>query len=300
MNPERKKRLFELFAGHAADTLTPEKHTELQAALRTDAEARRLWFVHQDIEMGLRTHHAAEPAERAESMTVVRWLSWRPLTAAAAGLMVGLLGAGLVWAKVSPRPAMAIPLLTESFEDAAMARDRGFPNRINVWSGDLSAPGVAADGVQPKDGGRMMILQPDPRRKFSYAMRFIELAPEAEATPTGSRQVEAIVSFHGGATNSADRYQMHLAAFADGPAEAKAIWHGNNLDEEALQRVSKAVTVGPSMAGWQTFRVTMDVPVGTRLVLISLAAAVADSDAPKTPHYLDDVQVRLISQPVLR
>jgi hypothetical protein len=39
----------------------------------------------------------------------------------------------------------------------------------------------------------------------------------------------------------------------------------------------------------------MDVPSGTRLLLISLAAAVADENGPKTAHYLDGVEVRMIS-----
>jgi hypothetical protein len=43
----------------------------------------------------------------------------------------------------------------------------------------------------------------------------------------------------------------------------------------------------------------MEVPAQTRWVLVSLAAAVADEAAAKTAHYLDDVQIRVITHDVL-
>jgi hypothetical protein len=96
MNSEQKKRLSELFTAHASDTLTPEEHEELQMHLRNDAEARERWFVHQDVEIGLRAHVAAErfaaPSERITSF----WLSWRPLSAAAALLFLGVMASRLV------------------------------------------------------------------------------------------------------------------------------------------------------------------------------------------------------------
>ena len=67
MNQDQKNRLFELFTAHAADTLTTAEHDELQSTLRADAEARQLWFVHQDVEMGLRAHPAIEPVAAAET-----------------------------------------------------------------------------------------------------------------------------------------------------------------------------------------------------------------------------------------
>ena len=89
MNPESKKRLFELFAAHAADSLTPEEHALLQETLRHDAEARRLWFVHQDVELGLHAHLPAESLVLPNvSAKPNRWLSWRPLAAAAAVLVL--------------------------------------------------------------------------------------------------------------------------------------------------------------------------------------------------------------------
>lgn len=54
MTPEQQSRLLDLFVACSQETVTEAEHQELQAVLRTDADARRLWFLHQDLELGLR------------------------------------------------------------------------------------------------------------------------------------------------------------------------------------------------------------------------------------------------------
>jgi ferric-dicitrate binding protein FerR (iron transport regulator) len=99
MSPEQKKHLFEWFAAHAADSLAPDEHAGLQEMLRHDSDARRLWFVHQDVEVGLRARLAAEQAGHATKMPVMNRrkvpLTWRPLAAAAAAVaLIGLVVLG--------------------------------------------------------------------------------------------------------------------------------------------------------------------------------------------------------------
>ncbi|MDB5343641.1 MAG: Redoxin domain protein [Schlesneria sp.] len=53
MTPDHKSRLLDLFVAWTQATITEAEDRELQAALRTDVEARRLWFLHQDLELGL-------------------------------------------------------------------------------------------------------------------------------------------------------------------------------------------------------------------------------------------------------
>ena len=54
MRPDQQDRLLELFAAYSHETLTELEHRELQAVLHVDVEARRLWFLHQDLELGLK------------------------------------------------------------------------------------------------------------------------------------------------------------------------------------------------------------------------------------------------------
>ena len=79
-------------------------------------------------------------------------------------------------------------------------------------------------------------------------------------------------------------------------AGARAIWFGGHLDEQALIHVAKTVKPHPDGRGWTTVRSVIDLPAGAKYLLISLAAGVADDNAPKTEHYLDDVQVQLITR----
>lgn len=50
MNSDKQKRLIELFAAKTDDSITANEHEELQQFLRSDAIARRMWFLHKDIE----------------------------------------------------------------------------------------------------------------------------------------------------------------------------------------------------------------------------------------------------------
>ena len=54
MTPDQQSHLLELFAAFSQETLTEEQHRKLQDVLRADVEARRFWFLYQDLELGLK------------------------------------------------------------------------------------------------------------------------------------------------------------------------------------------------------------------------------------------------------
>ncbi|HEY0982587.1 peroxiredoxin family protein [Schlesneria sp.] len=54
MKPEQQKRLIELFAACSLKRIPDDEHQELQDALRSDQESRELWFLYQDVELGLK------------------------------------------------------------------------------------------------------------------------------------------------------------------------------------------------------------------------------------------------------
>ena len=175
-------------------------------------------------------------------------------------------------------------LLTEGFENVAMPRDRGFPKRVDVWSGDLQAPQGDAAGVLPAEGQHMVSLSPVEKRKFSYASRFMDVGALAASGPTQSRQIEVTARFHGASPGAPDRFQIRLAAFAEDLAGARAIWFGGYLDEQALVHVARTVKPRPDAQGWTMVRSTIDLPAGAKYLLISLAAGVEGDQATKTAH----------------
>jgi len=296
--------LHDLIQRRLSGTLTEDEAAVLQAALAADAPLRRVYLDYMNLDVALASKAASDEATRdlivsAATRTVSRWFQWRRLTAAAAaGLLLGLCSASLVYGFVTQRQAQTHTqtVFTEGFEDVALPRDRGFPQRVGVWSGDLQAPQDAAPNVIPAEGRRMVLLPPVEQRMFSYASRFLDVTALPASGLAQTRQIEVTAQFHGTVPGVRDRFQIRLAAFAEDLAGARAIWFGGHLDEQALLHVSKTVTTAPDAHGWTTLRSTIDLPAGARHLLISLAARVADSETQKTGHYLDDVHVRLITR----
>jgi hypothetical protein len=302
VNPD----LHDLIERQLSGTLTDEEASLLQSALASDEESRRLYLDYMNLDAALASQAASQAAAReliaaSAAPASRRWFQRWPI-AAAVGVLAGLSAASLVYGIVAQRQVNSEPrvtaqtLLTEGFEDESMPRDRSFPRRADVWSGDLQAPQGAVAGVVPAEGQRMVLLPPVEKRRFSYASRFLDASALPPAGQGQSRQVEVTARFHGGPAGDDDRFQIRLAAFAEDIPGARAIWLGGHLDERALVHVAKTVKPSPDAQGWTTLRSAIDLPAGARYLLISLAAGVADDEAPKTEHYLDDVQVRLITR----
>jgi hypothetical protein len=291
-------RLHHLFGAHSDGTITPEEHAELQERLRNDPAARRLWFVHQDVDSGLHGLAHAMEQPRSNATAGGKWFNWRPLTAAAAGLIIGLSSASFVYGLVTPRQVKTQSVLTESFEDEDIPLDRGVPRRMEVWSGDLQTPQSTEGEVKPAEGLRMASLPPVERKKFSYAFRFLDMDKLPPMAASETRQLEVTAQFHSAVPGMRDRFQIRLAVFAEDIAGAREIWVSDQLDEQALLHVAKTVK-RDAAHGWTTVRSMIDVPAGARAVLVSLAAGTADNEAQKTEHFLDDVQIRLFTHEAL-
>ncbi|MEJ7594501.1 MAG: redoxin domain-containing protein [Planctomycetaceae bacterium] len=76
MTPDQQRRLHALFTDCSQGTLTETEHEELQAVLRTGVDARRLWFLHHDLELGLK-YLSHVPAELPEDGTHISMRSKR-------------------------------------------------------------------------------------------------------------------------------------------------------------------------------------------------------------------------------
>ena len=305
---------LELIRRYLDGTATAEETQALEALILRDPAMRRefLRYAHLDaalagnlrptmIEGVLRT---ARQTAQASAKPRPRWLQWRPLWAAAAGLVFGLFSASVVWAYAVPRAKTAVqrtvPIFTESFENPQSLPHRGFPTGAGGWFGDLSVASTAPDEVKPVDGKHMARLAPVEKRKFSYAYRIVDLADSPLPAGATSRQVEVTAAFHGSGAEVADRFQIRLAAFAETPGEIRPIWNDETtLFDRVLQHVGRNEVSKPGHRGWRTLKATMEIPSGTRSLVIALAAAVADESAPKTEHYLDDVHARFIISEVM-
>ena len=303
----------ELISAYLDGTLDEAGGTRLKAWLKESPENMRRFAAAALFDQQVRTavhSRAGAPAARTllqeppRTGKATRWLTWRPLAAAAAGLVIGCFSASVVWAYAAPLTQAAARrthlLFSEGFEDAHMTARHGFPNHANEWFGDLSYARSTADGAPPANGQGMARLAPAEKRKYSYAYRIVDLAetsPPADTAPASTlRQVEVTAAFLGSGAPVAERFQIRLAAFAEAPEEIRPIWNDEaTLFDRVLQHVGRNEVREPGSRGWQPVKARMEIPAGTRSLVIALAAAVADDAAPKAEHFLDDVQARLIT-----
>lgn len=115
------------------------------------------------------------------------------------------------------------------------------------------------------------------------------------------KKVEVTAAFNTPDETRPVHYQIRLAAFSQEPGEVRRIWnHESLLFDTVLQQVGRNVLTKRDQPGWQTVQASMELPPGTRSLLISLAASEADSANAPTEYYLDDVQVRLIVSSTLK
>ena len=322
MNPDDQKRLFHLFGGHADGTLTALEHRELQERLRADAEARHLWFLHNDIDQGLHAVASAQAAGAAAGATdrVVpspppawHWWQWRSLTAAAAGLVFGLFGASMVWAYALPRSSAltkrAIPLLEDGFETAAQPEVKGVPNQLGTWGGDHARIVTAEQGVVPRSGTKMMrFLRSDfegetaPLSASSDQLRVLDLRRFQAQIDTGNSTVNVSAWFRLVAPRAGEAFTVGIiiSAFAAEPTQ----YHGRgwatweNTDRLGFIKTERE-WMAADFASWGAASGELRLPRGTRYINVHVRVTRTEPAPTATPvefggAYADDVSVRLL------
>jgi hypothetical protein len=292
----RTEHELELMRLYLEGVASLEETQELESLIVKDASVRQDFLRYTHLDSALAGVRRSQPSVVVPRRSV--WLSWRPLTAAAAGIVFGMFCTSVVFAYAVPRIRMdrhrVVPLFNERFEDVKAVFGRGFPNDADGWSGDFDAV-VSTDGaISPKEGQHMARLAPITGRKFCAAERMVDLAKFPLTSSTESRMVEVTASFHGIDSEWPDRNQIRLAAFAEAPKDVKAIWNSDSRLDQVLQHLGRTVTVKPGEHGWQTLKVSMEIPTGARSLVIHLGAGVADDAGPKTLHYIDDVRAQFV------
>ncbi len=228
-----------------------------------------------------------------------RWPGWSPLTAATAGVVFGILGASMVWAYALPTVKRTfertVAIVSESFEDADWRPTRSFPIQANQWCGDLSAPINAVAGVNPAEGDRMVRLTSQNQQKFGYARHIVDVADLPTPAVGETWKLNVAAQFNSLESTHSHLYQVRLAAFSQEPAAIRDIWNDESvLFDTVLHHVSRNMHAQPGEVGWQSVRATMEIPAGTRCVVISLGASDRNSANSQAEHYLDDVQASLV------
>ena len=139
----------------------------------------------------------------------------------------------------------------------------------------------------------------NPKTKFDYARYLIDLESYAEVYPTHNRSLRVDTSFFASNLDESSVFQIRLAAFSHAPQDIARIWNDSEvLFDQVLQHVGRNHITKPGQdSEWHKLGASIEIPPGTRSVVISLGAGMVDSNADKSNHYLDDIRVSLVDSP---
>ena len=303
---------FELIRRCRDGDASNEELRQLEALLRSDRGFRQAYVRYTNLEVASCSVHKSREMPVGElsvsKQSRTGSLSLRPLSAAAAGLALGLLCAGSAWAVAKPwqtvpqyaGPRVNIVLVEESFENPEERPTKGFPASAGVWGGDRTAILGGKEGLNPFHGERMVRLAPSPATELSYLGQIIDLRNLPRAGADEVRQIEVTASFHADSPGFRERYTLRVATFVEDPGSLKLQWMDvawQAASGRSLSLCKRSLSTQVEDEGWQTLTALVEAPSEASTVVISLAAGRHDAGAPKSPHYLDDVRARLVISP---
>ena len=323
MNDER---LDDLIDQHLNDTMNAADRAELEdRLLHSAADRARFWklaethvLVHEGIQQML-----AAPAPNLERAGVSMgttmtprviprsvWLQWRPLTAAAAGLVFGMFCTTIVRAYVGPNAGKVMTLLREGFESGTTGTLPGLPREAGAWSGDEARVVAAENGVKPKNGVKMLrfvsatfVGENAKHSAWGDVYRLVDLRGQVRESKSLLRLT---ASFDAGPFPAGQEYACCAELItleddlADAPQPLSLPWvHENGASAAKRNFPLKGDGV------WKEASVEVPVSPQTRFVLVHLAVQRRKPYPPAEPvqfggHYLDDVKLEILTQPGLR
>jgi hypothetical protein len=311
MNTDWNELIHRYITGQTSD----EETRHLEASLKADDDLADLYLRHIELEIALETQASSAQITRellsAPAELVTRrgtnWYAWRPLTAAAAGIVFGMLCTSVVFGFVNQRAAVKkVPLLAfdVGLEDVTQTLKDGLPDRVGQWGMDEASIVAAEENVVPLQGELMLRLEPIPPQKpvknhTSRAYQMLDLRSQPVAMMNGEVEAEVTASFC--ATNSelSSRYLIRAIALDEAPETAtKNFW--SKVESDGVVSESQRFDTLPGKSGWHTFSMKLRLPPGSQtLVLIFGAVPPEDTLRPALVHYLDDVQVSLLTPQLL-
>ena len=226
--------------------------------------------------------------------------------AAAAGLVIGLFGASVVWAYVVPKSGSpkAIPIVLHDagFEAGISPISKGIPDRTYLWSGDFSRVTGPDLGIVPAEGSHMLqILRADhegtPPGERSYvgeASQVIDLHLLRSSLGSHDGVVEVSARFNAITADSTE-FALKAGTFRGEIVDASALWANS---EEARSWASRSLAADNEQGTWQEVSVLLAIPEDADFLVVNFAVVgpvpSVDSVAVEFPgHFIDDVKLEL-------
>jgi hypothetical protein len=309
MKMEKKQReLDDLLNKYLDGSLSEVDARALSTQIEESAEVReRYWelaSIHGMVEQTMQTAslQATTGRESAEPERRPRVPGLSRIKTGIAGLAIGVFSASVVWAFNLPQDKKSNQevreIVTESFEDPDTEFKGRFPSEAGKWFGEISS--ISADeAILSASGVRVAQFIDNPKAKFTYARYLVDLDEYAKPGQNQSRSVRVEASFFASNRDESSVFQIRLAAFSQEPQEVRPIWNDQEvLFDQVLQHVGRNHITKPGQKpDWQRLEASIEIPPGTRSLVISLGAGMVDPNADKSNHYLDDIRVSLVDSP---
>ena len=282
----------DLIERYISGTITEAETEALEQQLKTDADLRDWYLDAVNLDSALEL--TAESAELAMILPVppshrvltpasshpFRWLSWRPLTAAAAGIMFGMFCTSVVFAYVGPSLGKVVTLLQEGFERGPAPLVTGVPPVPGRWSGDYSEIVLEHEGVKPKDGNKMARLLrsdyegrtvPRPSRQGDL-MRVLDVRPFLTDAKGGDVVMTLSAQFNAAPFPDTERYDGMVTIYALGADTELGGATEDSVKEDALAfSVGLCHAVDRDPGTWQTASTRLLLPPGTKSVMVKVS-----------------------------
>jgi hypothetical protein len=286
--------------------LLPDEVVELEAAMRVDPAKRQLFADTQIRSMALHDHFRQEAFRGGSSLPVKITSMTRPIMAMAAGLLIGLFSASIVWAISSPKATTErlASLRDGSFEKTFVGR--GFPRQTGVWSGDEAS--MVERGAS--DGRRVLrFLSPgadeaDPAGPAISCdvFQIVDLRPWRAGLASGQEAVlELSARFQDGRpanTKPSVTFTAQIFLFRGDPEGMHAKWP-LAVSEAIASAASLQTTLGGDAGSWLQGATRVFMPSEAGFAVIQLAARPNLRPAALDSLYADDVRLTLKTQPSL-
>lgn len=296
---------LELAMRHQDGALSAAETSAFETAMRADPAKRRLFTELQMRSMALHERFRqeafrAEPAPRKHAT----W-STRPLTAMAAGLVIGLFSASIMWALSAPKATTErlFSLQNGGFEERRL--ERGFPRQTGLWSGDEAE--IVAGGSEERQMLRFVnpgsdAADPSGRAISCDVFQMVDVRPLRSGLAADADAVlELSADFLDDLpdkNNSSVIFTAQLFLFSGDPAEAHAHWP--HMIKEALASGAALVTTrGADHGRWRHATTRSLLPAEATYAVIQLAARPDLRPTKLDSLFVDNVRLTLKTQPAL-
>lgn len=290
---------------------TAAELAELEALLLADTQFREEYVRYMNVEVALGTAAASKPfedgmREATATVSLPRRQQWRPLWAAAVGIVFGILGTSVVFAYVAPRAAEPISLMQESFESGPPPLVTGISKETGRWSGDFTEVVGVQQGVKPAAGKKMLrFLRADYQGKenaegyVADLYQLIDLRPYQREFADGDAVVEFSAGYNAAAFPANEAYGCLMSLYT---LDAEMIQNGILNDRQLLvsdalaMATSRRLVLDRNPQVWQRQATELRLPANAEFLLVRVGVTHATKPQQRVTfdgHYLDDVRLVL-------